>query len=549
MKNQLLTSAKALTLASGAMMLSGAVTSCQSKGKESLKNPNVLLIMVDDLNDWVGVMQGHTQAITPNIDALVERGVFFTNAHCAQPVSTASRNALLSGLHPSTTGWYGGTETMSENFDEVMAGSSMMPQYFKENGYNTYVVGKVFHNGASDYPERTADFWTECAPEFWAKSKMEPHILASGKGYRGHMFYPFTSDGGQLYQENLKAYGEEKMKYYEQHNRFYSLCGGPLSDEEIPTDGMYDEQIAAWTVNKLNEVAKSDTPFLMATGFIRPHVPYTAPQKYFDMYDKDAIIVPQIPADDMNDVPLFGKTFAYGSAPMGDWYEVNCRREGIDKELVHAYLASTTFMDEQLGKVMAALDESGLSENTIVVLCSDHGQQFGEKRSYRKQDLWEESTRVPMLIALPKGYGEKDLYYDHPASLLDLYPTLVSLCGLPENEHLEGANLEPILWDVNSMVTEPTLISWRYGSFAVRSDNWRYIQYRDGSQELYDHRVDPGEYKNLASDPAYAQVIEEHKRYIPENPTLLVGTTEFTGDASDKRLLEWKKNGVPEWLQ
>ncbi len=521
--------------------------SCSSSTKP-LEQPNVLFIMVDDLNDWVAVMGGHTAAITPNMDALVERGLFFTNAHCSQPVSTASRNSLLSGKHPVNSGWYVDTKSMDESYEQVMQGSSMLPQYFKDNGYQTYAVGKIFHNGICDYAGRKDDMWSHYAPTFWGK--IEDHIRDAAKGYRGYMFYPFTPDGGQLYQTYLQEYGADTMEYYRQHNRFYSLCGGPLDQEDIPAEGMYDEQIASWAADQIAQIAtdKSEEPFFMAVGFIRPHVPYTAPRRYFEMYDVSKITLPEIPEDDMHDIPLFGKAIAYGSAPMGDWYDVN-RREGVDRELVHAYLASTTFMDEQLGRVVAALDKSGAAENTIIVLCSDHGQHLGEKRHYRKQALWEESTRVPMLICLPKGYGKEGSQYHHPVSLLDLYPTLVSLCSLPENQHLDGQDLSPLMWDTKSMVTPPTLISWKYGNFAVRSDDFRYIQYRDGSEELYDHRCDPGEFHNLALDKSYELIKEEHKKYIPLNAALPAGKSEFTGDAYEALLKKWAVEGLPAWLE
>lgn len=538
-------------LAQSAVVLAGA--SC-APSQGQLTNPNVLFIMVDDLNDWIGVMNGHPEAITPNIDALVERGVFFTNAHCSQPVSTASRNSLLSGKHPATSGWYVDTKTMNTTYEEVMEGSAMLPQYFKDNGYNTYAVGKIFHNGICDYSNRKDDMWSGYAPSFW--SKIEDHILEAAYGYRGYMFYPFPKDGGQLVQNYIQDFGIDTINYYKETNRFYSLCGGALDEEDIPSDGMYDEQIASWAVDKIGEIAESKSknveskdadPFMLAVGFIRPHVPYTAPRRYFDMYDPDKITMPEIPEDDMSDIPIFGKAIAYGSSPAGDWKDVN-RSEGVDRELVHAYLASVTFMDEQLGKVISALDSSGMGENTIIILCSDHGQHLGEKRHYRKQALWEESTRVPMLICLPDGVGEKGAFYDNPVSLLDLYPTLVSLCGLPENTHLDGQDLAPIMWNTKSIETPPTLISWKYGNFAVRSNDWRYIQYRDGSQELYDHRTDPLEFTNLASDPAYASIIEEHRAYIPENPALPAGRTEFKGDAYEARISKWKKEGIPDWL-
>lgn len=530
-------------LAYGLLPLS--LVGCTGQDKQA-EQPNVLMIMVDDLNDWIGVMNGYPQAITPNIDALMQKGTFFANAHCAQPVSNASRNALLSGLHPSATGWYLDTGVMNQTYEEVMGENTMLPQYFKDNGYNTYAVGKIFHDGVSDYKTRTKDFWTEHAPTFW--SNMEPHIKAAGYGYRGAMFFPFPSDGGQLVQAYAQAYGMDTIKnYYEKYNRFYSLCGGPLDEGDIPTDGMYDEQIAAWAVDKIETM--SEDPFFLAVGFIRPHVPYTAPRKYFDMYDVNDLFMPEVPEDEFNDIPEFGKAIAFGSAPRGDWADVQLK-EGADLELVHAYLASVTFMDEQVGKVMAALEEAGKADNTIVVLCSDHGQHLGEKRHYRKQALWEESTRVPMLVYVPNQKSSAGVTYDYPVSLLDIYPTLVDLCDLPINNDLMGQSLAGVLAKPNKVKTEPVLISWKYGNFAVRSKDWRYIQYRDGSEELYYHVEDPGEHTNLALDPKYSSVIAEHKQYIPAEPALPAGKTEFKGDAYEARIASWAKNdSIPMWLR
>ncbi len=514
-----------------------------SSSTSNIEKPNVLLLMVDDLNDWIGVMEGYPAPITPNLDALMSRGTLFTNAHAAQPVSNASRNALMSGLHPSSTGWYLDTKVMRETYDKVMHGNKMMPQYFKDNGYNTYAVGKIFHDGVTDYPDRKDDFWTEYAPSFWG-SQITERMRETAYGYRGYMFYPFTSDGGQLVQ----AYGVDTvLNYYKEHNRFYSLCGGPLDEIDIPEKGMFDEQIAAWAVDKLETM--SDDPFMLAVGFIRPHVPYTAPRKYFDMYDFDKITMPEIPDNEFEDIPLFGKAIAFGSSPDGDWESVH-RREGIDKELVHAYLACVTFMDEQIGKVMKALEESGKADETIIVLCSDHGQHLGEKRHYRKQALWEESTRVPLMFCLPKAMGGKAEKYAHPASLLDIYPTLVELCGLPHNEYLQGRSLCDVLENPNEVETPPVLITWKYHNFAVRSKEWRYIQYRDGSEELYNHEVDPGEYTNLAGDPQYASVILHHQQVLPDSIALPAGTTEFKGDAYEARIKTWTKNdSIPMWLR
>lgn len=513
----------------------------ESTKNQEIDHPNVLFISVDDLNDWIGPLGGHSQAITPNLDKLFSQGVSFTSAHCSQAVCTASRNSLLSGLDPTTTGWYASTKAMRINYDTVMKDHQMLPEYFKNNGYNTYAVGKVFHDGKSDNPKHTKDYWTECAPAFW--NHMEENIEKAGYGYRGKMFYPFPKDGGQLVQ----LYGEDTINnYYKPKNRFYALCGGPLSKEDIPEKGMYDEQSASWAIDKISQ--KQDKPFFMAVGFIRPHVPYTAPQKYFDLYDKDSIQLPDIPEDEMSDIPLMGKSIAFGRTPNGGWYDVNRKKE-ILPELVHSYLACVSFVDDQIGKVLDALENSPNAKNTIIVLWSDHGQHLGEKHHFRKQALWEESTRVPLFFKVPgeERTGERCAQV---VSLLDIYPTLTDLCHLDRLPKLEGTSLIPLIENPEGTREEPVLSTWYYKNHAVRSNRWRYIQYRDGSEELYDHTTDPGEHINLAGDPKYAEVIAEHKKWLPKNNAIPAGKTEYTADKLDKRIQEWiKTDSIPMWLR
>jgi iduronate 2-sulfatase len=518
------------------------IFACSSKQQAiEQQQPNVLFISVDDLNDWIEPLEGHSQAITPNMDKLFEQGVAFTNAHCSQAVCTASRNSLLSGIHPTTSGWYASTAAMRTNYNEVMKDHAMLPEYLKNNGYNTYAAGKVFHDGRTDYPDKVDDFWTDYAPEFW--ENMEEHIEKAGFGYRGKMFYPFPKDGGQLVQ----LYGEENIiENYMSSNRFYSLCGGPLSEDEIPEGGMYDEQIADWAINKISK--KQDKPFFMACGFIRPHVPYTAPQKYFDLYDKDSIIVPVVPEDEFNDIPMMGKSIAFGSTPLGGWYDVNRKKE-ILPELVHSYLACVSFVDDQIGKVLRALENSPNADNTIIVLWSDHGQHLGEKRHFRKQALWEESTRVPLYFKLP-GMKHEVERCDKAVSLLDIYPTLMDLCKLPKNNKLEGNSLIPLLEKPGMEWDKPLLNTWYYKNHAVRSNNWRYIKYRDGGEELYDHRTDPGEHVNLAGNSEYENIIAELQKSLPKTDALPAGKEMYSPDNLDKRIEEWIKNdSIPYWLE
>jgi len=411
--------------------------------------PNVLFISIDDLNDWEGSMGGNSQAKTPNMDKLFAQGMLFTNAHCSQAVCTASRNSVLSGLHPSTSGWYVSTTKMRETYDQVMGDHKMLPQHFKDNGYETLAVGKVFHQGVSDYRDRTDDFWSVTGPKYKVPKKF-----------------------------NVDRYGPD---FADGH----SLCYGALDPKDIPGGKMYDEMIAEWAVEQLE--SDHDKPFFLAVGFVRPHVPFTAPRKYFDMYDLDEIRIPEVPEDEMSDIP--------------------------------------------------------------VVLWSDHGQHLGEKKHWRKQALWEEATRVPLCFKVP-GVTNKESRSTQPVSLLDLYPTLVDLCELPEAPKLDGNSLVPLLEDPSRSSEQPVVMNWYYQNYAVRSHDWRYIQYRDGTEELYDHRADPNEHKNLAGEPEHSSVIAEHRKWLPSDPALPAGSKKWKGDKLDRRIKKWKANdSLPDWLK
>jgi iduronate 2-sulfatase len=516
-----------------ALVLLILASSCSlSTEKKVGAKPNVLFISIDDLNDWEGALGGHPQAITPNMDRLFEQGILFTNAHCSQAVCTASRNSLLSGIHPTSSGWYGSTSAMRKTYDQVMDGHKMLPQYFKDNGYKTMAVGKIFHSGVSDYKDKTDLFWDETAPKY----KVPKDLKDRGDGYGGTHFYPFPKDGSQI----INRYGME-------FNKGHSLCYGALDREDIPGGKMFDELISEWAVDKLSE--DHEKPFFMAVGFVRPHVPYTAPKEYFDLYNLDNIVVPDVPDDEMSDIPNMGKAIAYGTLKTGDHYAVVNLSDTYWKEMVYGYLACVSFVDDQAGKVIKALENSKYADNTIVVLWSDHGQHLGEKKHWRKQALWEESTKVPLYFKIPgnESNGSKS---SQAVSLLDIYPTLVELCGLPEAEKLEGESIVPIIEKTEAKREKPVLSTWYYKNHAVRSNNWRYIQYRDGSEELYNHENDSGEHINLASNTQYASVIAEHKRWLPKNDALPAGTSEWKGDKLDKRVKEWIVNdSIPAWLK
>lgn len=500
--------------------------------QSDVDRPNVLFIAIDDLNDWEGALKGHPQAQTPHMDRLFQQGVLFTNAHCSQAVCTASRNSILSGIHPTSSGWYSSTKAMRATYAKVMGDHVMLPQYFRDNGYRTLTAGKIFHQGASDYSDRTSDFWDEVAPKY----KVPKHLKERGDGYGGTMFYPFPKNGAQM----SRHYGKE----YEDGN---SLAWGALDREDMPDGKMYDELIADWAVNQIAE--DHEKPFFLAVGFVRPHVPFTAPREFFEKYDADQIQTPIVPTDEMSDIPLMGKSIAFGRLKGGDHNAVVNLRDTYWREMVLGYLACVSFVDAQVGKVIAALEKSEHSRNTIIVLWSDHGQHLGEKHHWRKQTLWEESTRVPLFFRAP-GITQAEGTSSQVVSLLDLYPTLIELCQLPPASRLEGDSLVPLLRDPTATREKPVLCSWYYGNHAVRSNDWRYILYRDGTEELYDHRSDSGEHNNLAGDRKYAQVIQQHKQWIPRHSALPAGTTEWKEDKLDRQIREWKENNsVPKWLK
>ena len=492
--------------------------------------PNVLFLAIDDLNDWIGALGGHPQAQTPNLDRLISHSVFFSNAHCAAPVCSASRHALLSGLRPSTTGWYSNSSKSLDSYRRALGNTVPMPTHFKHNGYKTMAAGKIFHKGTSDV--KGYDYWDEVRPKY----QWPVDLAARGHGYQGKSgghFHPFPPDGGAIFQK------------YQTGVSGQSLCWGALQDADMPPEGMPDEQISAWAVKRLKQ--DHGRPFLLAVGFVRPHVPYTAPQEFFDLYPAQDIVMPTVPAGEMDDIPMWGKAMAYGMIAGGDHANVLSIGPEYWREMVRAYLACVSFVDAQVGKVLDALESSPYADNTIIVFWSDHGQHLGEKHHWRKQALWEESTRVPLSFHLP-GNLNGGRTCKRAVSLIDIYPTLVELCQLPPVQGLEGISLRPQLRDPNTRRTEPAITTWQYNNHAARSLNFRYIRYRDGTEELYDHRSDPGEHHNLAGDPDLARVKQRLGASMPTHNVIPKELREGGLDSYAERLQQLRDEGVPGWL-
>lgn len=484
-------------------------------GNEPAKN--VVVIMVDDLNDNIGLFGGHPQAYSPNMDRFATTATTFNRAYTAAPMCGPSRASLFTGVYPHH----------SRNFFQapwfdfpVLANTRTMMEQFQEAGYNVIGSGKIMHHNQGKlwtHFEHPADY----TPTPFDGEKQLPHPDVpppfADIGWVDGSLGPFidlkdrvSSEGKPLHwTTGNKRIGFKPMRYVN-------------DDDRDPTP---DEVNAAWAANQIKTLAQatSDQPFFLAVGFLRPHTPLVAPQKYFDRFPLDELELVDIQEDDSDDtflsVSYQGELFtlrrgrkmfeaitkAYGDTELGL------------KKWTQAYLACVAAVDENVGQVLDALDKSSLRENTIVVLASDHGFHMGEKDYLYKNSLWEESTRVPLMIRTP-GTGAAGQKVNHPVSLIDVYPTLLDLCGLPTNtaknemgHDLDGYSLRPFLLqpDTEEWPGPAGALSVVYAGkatsnhptrqhYALRTKRYRYLRYNTGKEELYDHQEDPNEWVNLA---------------------------------------------------
>jgi choline-sulfatase len=425
--------------------------------------PNVLFIAIDDLNDWTGCLGGHPQARTPNLDALARQGVLFTNAHCAAPLCNPSRAALLTGIRPSTSGVYYNDQPPRQA--PLLAQAVTLPQHFQQHGYRVVGGGKLFH-----YPD----------PESW------------------HDYFPSktTNKPPDPAPPKVPVNGIPDAAHFD---------WGPV---EVPDAAMGDMQVAEWAAAQLAPPAAD--PFFLGVGLFRPHLPWYVPPKYFDLHPLESIVLPTVNEHDLDDVPPVGRRFA---RPEGDHRRVLEHNQW--RQAVRGYLASISFADAVLGKVMDAFRRSPHARNTIVVLWSDHGWHLGEKLHWRKFALWEEATHNVLTISAP-GVTKPGGRCGRTVSLLDVYPTLIDLCGLKPREGLEGVSLQPLLKRPAAPWGRPALTTYGRNNHSVRSERWRYIRYHDGGEELYDRQADPLEWVNLASRPEFRRIKEEHAAYLPK---------------------------------
>lgn len=445
---------------------------------------NVIVILIDDLNDDVGYM-GSPEAYTPSIDALASRAVVFEQAFAQAPLCNPSRTSMLTGTYPSTTGIYG----LKPDFWDVpeLADLQTLPGYFRQAGYHTATVGKVFHQRAH---EASYDYIK--------------------RGWFG-AFGPFPD---QPLQPDFKF-----NKYFD--------WGVYLEEEQTA-----DYKVASSALEFLHSIKDHQKPFFLTLGFFRPHNPRFAPQEFFDLHPIDKITVPPVIENIHEEIPEYGRKLVN--------YErrqrfVSYLSQGDRKrENIQAYRASISLVDKQVGRLLNYLASSGLEENTVVVLASDHGVQNGEKNLWLKRTLWQGSTRVPLLIATPNFNHAK---VTEAVGLIDIFPTLVEYANLPQPTQLEGRSLLPHLSGTSSAnMVEPVLTVHGPGNFALQTERWRYIQYADGSEELYDHTNDSSESVNLAIPTRHTESIASTLAYfrgkIPSNyADFVAGTSGLSSQA------------------
>jgi len=424
--------------------------------------PNVLFLVVDDLNTWVGCMD-RPAVRTPNIDRLARRGVLFTRAYAAAPSCNPSRTAFLTGVPPHVSGVYYNNQDWRPKIAGI-AGAATLPEHFKANGYRSVGAGKIFH-------------------------KFFEHDAAWDEFFGGGTTPLPAPESRPLFG----LAGLERLEW------------APM---QAPEEEMRDSRVATWAAERLAAAADEDQPLFLAAGIFRPHLPWIVPQADLDRYPIEAVELPKVPEGDLDDLPASGRAYAdtalqHAVVQHGKW-----------KELVRAYQASITFADRCVGRILDALDASGRADDTIVVLASDHGWHLGEKQHWRKFALWERTLRVPLVVVAP-GITPAGAVCDRPVGLMDLYPTLIDLCGLPARD-VEGDSLRPLLEDPAAAWPHVVLSTHSPGNYSACDGRYRYIRYADGGEELYDHHADPDEWVNLAGAAEHARRKAQLAVHLPQ---------------------------------
>ena len=452
-----------LSLTMGSVFLTGLVSCKQEKPQKY----NVLFIAFDDMNDYVSLLKDFPGIKTPNMDRFAKSSVTFSHAYCAAPKCNPSRTSLLTGIAPSNSGVY----TNEDHWDQSQPAlrAIVLPEVFKREGYTTLWAGKIFHDLSCPPSERLKSMWDDMAenmPGEWSGST------------------------------NLVPYDAND----------YRVLGIDSLSDSIYADVRNSDRASMWLSHSW------DNPFFMAIGIIRPHRPWTAPKRFFDMYPIDSIKLPKYYPDDLNDLPQVGLKYA-NTETEGNFREIY--KKGRWRETLQAYLASISFADETFGKIIDALDKSKYKDNTIVVVWADHGYHVGEKMRIGKATLWEQATHNLLMVHFPGNRASGQLC-DQPVSLLDIFPTLMYYCNLRNvPQKLDGENLAPLLEKPDTTTGRVVITTWRKDCHSARDGQFRYIRYYDGGEELYDHLSDPDEWTNLATKPEYSAIKEKLAGFLP----------------------------------
>ena len=463
--------------------------------------PNVLFVCIDDLNDWIEPLGGHPQAVTPHLSRLARESVCFRRAYCASPGCGPSRAAVMTGFAPYRSGVY----SNYQDWRELIPEPNTLGAHLRAHGYYSAGAGKIFHYHMVDptcwdayWPSQTRNMPPEVFPDFTRSRFAEPGAPA-----------PRTMDMPPF-------------------PRMYGMFDwAPL---DVDADAMGDAKSVEYVLGQL--AAPRDQPFFLACGIYRPHLPWYVPREHFERFPLDEVQLPRVHAGDLDDVGPRVRDLA----ARGGGYHEHVLAAGRWREAVQGYLASIHFADAMLGRLLDGLAASEHADDTIVVVWSDHGWQLGEKQHWRKFALWENVARSVLMIRAPAGTpglpeGSWDgVPCDRVVSLLDLYPTLTELCGVPAAPGMDGRSLVPLLRDPRAPWEHVALTSYDHGEFSVRSARYRYTVYVDGSEELYDHQVDPEEWTNLAADPAFADVVRRMAAHVPADPAPLLPTSQKLQD-------------------
>lgn len=433
------------------------------------ERPNILLFYVDDLNDWISLLDPDSPIKTPNLQRLADQGMLFRKAYCASPACNPSRAATLTGLRPTTTGAYGN----KSDWRKAVGNRSTIFKRFREASYQVRGAGKIFHHhlDGAFHDEDSFDQFQPMPPQLYPEQKLN----------------------------RAPEYGSRNTDWG---------AWPPRVEDSI------DFRTAEYCVQQISELAEADAqPFFLACGIFKPHSPFFAPTKFHE--GNEDVGLPVRNRSDWSDLPsgatvLMAKKRWFWNGMM----TLDERIPNSYHDFVRAYAACVKFADFQIGKVLDALEDSPARETTIVVLMSDHGFHLGEKDHIEKFALWEKSNHIPFVVVAP-GITAAGVKCDVPIDMTVLYPTLLDLAGLQPDPKCDGSSIVPLLKDPLTVWESPAIMTYLSGNHAVRSARWRYIRYADGSEELYDHEEDPHEWTNLAANPELQPTLRQHRKWLP----------------------------------